>query len=135
MREPLGGWIYILMSSSNYTRCKIGRTANNPLDRYTPLRTGDPELGFVVAYFIPEQCHSVEKIESGIHFEFQDQRLSNHDDGKTEWFRIDTNQAIMLIEGLLEEWCDQKISNYHSSSAFEGPTKMWAEDLKSLFNL
>ena len=47
--ENKSGWIYILISSSDYSRSKIGK-AVDPYKRYINLRTADPTLGFVVGY-------------------------------------------------------------------------------------
>lgn len=104
-----GGWIYLLISSQDYSRCKVGRTSGNPLARFRQLRTADPYLGLVAAYYIPSGCGQVSAFEASIHYEFQDHRIFNHDDSKTEWFRIDYKQSEMLIDGMLEEWCEQQL--------------------------
>ena len=132
MRNLPGGWIYILLSSADYSRCKIGKTINNPLVRYRQLRTGDPCLALVVAYYIPEHLGKIEKFESGIHYEFQDYRINNHEDSKSEWFRIDAEIAEQYIDGMLEEWCKQKFAS-PSRINLGVLTKMYESDIQALF--
>lgn len=132
MKELSGGWIYILFSSADYRRCKIGKTINNPLARYRTLRTGDPCLALLAAYYIPAHLGPITNFETAIHFEFQDHRINNHEDSKSEWFSVDAQVAEQHIDGLLEEWCNQKLSSY-SEIHLEVLTKMYESDIKSLF--
>jgi hypothetical protein len=130
--ELPGGWIYILLSSADYTRCKIGRTSKNPLVRYRQLRTGDPCLGLVVAYYIPEQFGPVERFEASIHLDFREYRINNHEDSKSEWFRIRYSLAEQLIDCMLEDWCGQKI-HYFGTVDFNKLSKMYESDIQALF--
>lgn len=45
-----GGWIYVFMTASDYGRYKVGFTKRNPMLRLKQLRTGDPKIGFEVAF-------------------------------------------------------------------------------------
>lgn len=45
-----GGWIYVLMTASDYSRYKVGFTKHDPMLRLRQLRTGDPKIGFEVAF-------------------------------------------------------------------------------------
>lgn len=128
----LGGWIYVLLSSQDYTRCKIGRTSGNPLVRYKQLRTADPFLGLVVAYYIPNSFGSVNLFEKLIHDEFKDHRIINHDEGKTEWFRIEYSQAENLIDGMLEDWCNHKIY-YFGCLHLDKLCKLYESDIQACF--
>ncbi|MFA0173183.1 GIY-YIG nuclease family protein, partial [Vibrio splendidus] len=78
------GWIYIIGSSSDYSRCKIGKTINNPLKRYLNLRTADPKLHLQVAYCVPHKLLS--KAEAAIHLELEEFRQLTHEDTLSEWF-------------------------------------------------
>lgn len=127
-----GGWIYVLLTSQDYTRSKIGRTSGNPLVRFRKLRTSDPFLGLVVAYYIPNSFGSASSFEASIHAEFQDQRIYNHDEGKTEWFSIDYSQAETLIDGMLEDWCNQKVQ-YFSGHHPDKLCKLYESDIQACF--
>lgn len=128
----LGAWIYIMLSSSDYGRVKIGRTGNNPLIRYRQLRTGDPGLGFLVGYFIPEKLGSASSVEADIHFEFQDYRVDNHEDGKTEWFKVGYDKVEIFIDEMLENWFEKEKVSLNKFD--EGKiSKLYEEDLRSLF--
>jgi len=127
-----GGWIYVLLSSQDYTRCKIGRTSGNPLVRYRQLRTADPYLGLVVTYYIPNSVGTASSFEASIHYELQDHRIINHDEGRTEWFRIEYSQAEMLIDGMLENWCSQKV-HYFSCLHPDKLCKLYESDIQACF--
>lgn len=125
-----GGWIYILLTSQDYSRCKIGRTTENPLVRFRNLRTSDPFLGLVTAYYIPSHYGDISSFEASIHYEFVDHRIFSHDDRKTEWFRIEYSQAEMLIDGMLEEWCNQ---TFHHSLHPDKLCKLYEDAIKGYF--
>ncbi len=127
-----GGWIYILLSSQDYTRCKIGRTSGNPLVRYRQLRTADPFLGLTVAYYIPNSFGLVSTFEKLIHSEFKDLKIINHDEGRTEWFRIKYSDAEKLIDGMLEDWCKQKV-HYSSCLHPDKLCKLYESDIQDCF--
>lgn len=131
--KPLpGGWIYVLFSSADYTRCKIGKTDGNPLKRFRNLRTGDPCLALHVAYYIPAHFGPASKIESNIHYELKDYRINNHEDSCSEWFRISINQAEDEIDRMLEEWLDQEMSG-PSNIHLEVLTKMYESGIQDFF--
>ena len=98
-----GGWIYLLMTSANYQRYKVGRTNQNPLIRFKQLRTADPCLDFEVAYFIPTSLGELSKVEAEIHRHLE-RRISFHDEKASEWFKGDVKVASELIEGFFENW-------------------------------
>ncbi len=133
MDKQPGGWIYILISSSDYTRCKIGKSENNPLIRYKNLRTADPTLALKVAYYIPERFGPISGYEAAIHSAFHCVRMETHDDTTSEWFRIEANQAEFDIDCLLEEWTKQTdiMSTTFNCDAL---IKMYADDINSAYN-
>ena len=127
-----GSWIYILLSSSDYPRCMIGRSDGNPLIRFRNLRTGDPNLGLLVGYYVPKRLAPISKIESSIHYDFKDYRITNHEDTNSEWFRVDFEQADMYIDYLLDELLDHRLSN-QADIHLDIPTKMYESDLRDIY--
>jgi hypothetical protein len=127
-----GGWIYVLFSSADYTRCKIGKTDGNPLKRFKNLRTGDPCLALHVAYYIPAHFGPTSKIESSIHCDLKDYRINNHEDSYSEWFRISMEQAEGEIDRMLEEWLCEEISG-PSKIHLEVLTKMYESGIQDFF--
>jgi len=126
-----GGWIYIFLSSSDYTRSKIGKSID-PLRRFREQRTSDPTLGLVVAYYIPLNVGPHGHVESSLHHYFSDYRILNHDGTKSEWFRITPEEAQLQIECLLEEWCRQEIKSAgHMSPRIL--TRFFESDLVGMF--
>lgn len=132
MSNTSGGWIYILLSSADYARSKIGKTRNNPLVRFRQLRTGDPCLGLVVAYYIPEDFGPIGKYEAKIHLEFQGIRIDTHEESESEWFRIESWRAEEIIDGMLGRWCGQSIY-YADTFNPEKITKMYESAIQALF--
>ncbi len=106
--EPGGGWIYVLMTPNDYNRVKVGMTKNNPLLRLRELRTGDPSLSLLVAYYIPPGTGlSLRDIESLIHKDFEHVRIHfiNDEDQirkPSEWFKIDCNDAEYYVDGVFK---------------------------------
>ncbi|WP_288855063.1 GIY-YIG nuclease family protein [uncultured Pseudomonas sp.] len=127
-----GSWIYILLSSSDYTRCKIGRTDGKPLKRFRNLRIGDANLTLQVVYYVPAKLASISKIESSIHYEFKGYRITNHEDTNSELFRVEFEQAEMYIDYLLESFLEQELSN-RSNIHLDIPTKMYESDLRDIY--
>lgn len=101
--ELKGGWIYVMMTSSDYNRFKVGRTNGNPLDRAKKLRTGDPGIALLAAYFVPASHENLPQIEAAIHHEFGG-RISFHDEGISEWFHGSARWACEWIESMFEGW-------------------------------
>ncbi len=104
MSEALGGaWIYVMMTSSNYNRFKVGRTRGNPLDRAKQLRTGDPYLAIEAAYFVPAAHGQLSRIERAVHGELPG-RIAFYDGSPSEWFHGTAAWACNWIETIFEEW-------------------------------
>lgn len=133
--ENKSGWIYILISSSDYSRSKIGK-AVNPYKRYINLRTADPTLGFVVGYYIPEiysSICSVHHLENYIHCDLRDYRMDNFSEGKTEWFKIYFENAMLTVEEvILSTYGIDEIGQY---SFFQENKiiKMYEADIEHIF--
>jgi hypothetical protein len=72
-----GGWIYAMLSSSDYNRFKLGKTTLNPVSRWKGLRTADPTLGFLAAYFVPEALGTLSAIETDIHNRLEGRKSIN----------------------------------------------------------
>jgi T5orf172 domain len=105
-----GGWIYVVMTSSDYERFKVGRTNGNPITRAKQLRTGDPKLGLLVAYFVPASRGELFKVEASIH-QLLDQRILFHDETNSEWFLGDAQEASKWIEHFFEFWMGQPVAS------------------------
>ena len=101
--EATGGWIYVIMTSADYRRFKVGRTSGNPLVRFKALRTADPCLGLYVTYFVPSSLGELSRVEANIHRNLE-RRITFHDDTVSEWFKGDMGAAIEWIECLFAEW-------------------------------
>ncbi|WP_413522522.1 GIY-YIG nuclease family protein [Photobacterium phosphoreum] len=105
---PEGGWIYILMTSSDYTRVKIGMTINNPLLRLRDLKTGDPYLSLHVAYYIPSNLGlCLRNIEYLIHNHFNNIRIHFLDDEDqinkpSEWFNMNYGYAESCVDDVFK---------------------------------
>ncbi len=123
------GWIYIMGTSSDYDRCKIGKTKNNPLKRYDALRTADPKLYLSVAYCVPLELLS--KVETTIHAELDEFRMLNHEDGLTEWFSLIPEKAQYLIDDHFGEWFSKEPVLLDSFS-HDTPFKMHEDALRSI---
>lgn len=104
-----GGWIYVLMSSADYDRFKVGRTSDNPLVRFKTLRTGDPSLGLETAYFIPTRTEKLSIVEAEIHSRLADDRIAFHDEADSEWFRGSAKQACEWLEVMFSAWWGQPV--------------------------
>ncbi len=109
--ELVGGWIYVVMTSSDYNRFKIGRTRNNPLARLKTLRTGDPYVAVEAAYFVPASRERLSKLEAAIHREFGG-RIRFHDESLSEWFPGSAKWACEWIECLFAGWWEEVASVY-----------------------
>lgn len=129
------GWIYILISSSDYSRSKIGR-AVNPYKRYMDLRTADPNLGFVAGYYMPERytkIYSMSTIESAIHAELKDYRMENFEEGKTEWFKITYENAMLEVEERICAMFDVDLTSHCCFFDENNIIKMYEEDIRHYF--
>lgn len=98
------GWIYVLMTSSDINRVKIGKTINNPLLRLRDLKTGDPNLTLEVAYFIPPNFGlNLKEVEELIHNDLANLRIFFLDDEDqknkpSEWFRLYCKKAEETVD-------------------------------------
>ncbi len=101
--NEMGGWIYVIMTSADYRRFKVGRTIRNPMTRFKTLRTADPCLGLQLAYFIPSSLGDLPRVEADIHRNLN-RRIEFHDEATSEWFKGDMEAAIEWIEFLFSEW-------------------------------
>lgn len=127
-----GGWIYVVMTSSDYNRFKLGRTIGNPISRFKTLRTGDPRLGIEVAYFIPASfAEKLSRMEADLRRELGP-RISFHDENGSEWHRGSAKDAAQLVECLLEGWSDQPIASIHLFGK-NRICRAYEEDLATLY--
>jgi DNA mismatch repair enzyme (predicted ATPase) len=104
-----GGWIYVMMSSSDYNRFKVGKTTLNPVDRWKGLRTADPTLGFLAAYFVPDSVGPLSTIEADMHSRLEG-RIRFFDESKSEWFTGTAEWACGFLDDLFEDWMDQPVA-------------------------
>lgn len=105
-----GGWIYVMMTSSDYNRFKVGRTNGNPLDRAKTLRTGDPGVALEAAYFVPVLHGKLSQIETSIHCELEG-RIFFHDEAASEWFSGSAKWACDYIEIMFEGWMGEPVAS------------------------
>ncbi len=126
-----GGWIYVLMTASDYNRYKVGLTTNNPLLRYKTLRTGDPTLGFEVAYYIPNSLGvTLSSLESALHKELGPS-INFFDDGPSEWFSGYPGCAFTKLEICFEEWGFVVTDDFQPSE--QKIVRFWEADLISFY--
>ncbi|HCE4545017.1 TPA: GIY-YIG nuclease family protein [Vibrio parahaemolyticus] len=101
------GWIYILMTPSDYNRVKIGMTKRNPLLRLRDLKTGDPYLALQAAYFIPTNFGlRLLDIENLIHVQLEHLRIHFLDDEDqvkkpSEWFTMDCRDSVRIVNNAI----------------------------------
>lgn len=82
------------------------------------LRTADPNLGFVVGYYVSEKYTSlypINKIENAIHTDIEDYRIYNSEDNKTEWFNITHEDAMIFVEEQLFLIIGKEVKAYYSN--------------------
>jgi hypothetical protein len=102
---PIGmGWIYIMMTPSDYNRVKIGMTIHNPRNRLRELKTGDPYLAINAAYFIPNKFgQNLKSIEDKIHTYFNNIRIHFLEDEdrvkvRSEWFSLEASESQWAVD-------------------------------------
>lgn len=147
-RTP-GGWIYVLMTSSDGNRVKIGKTKNNPIERLAKLRCGDPYLAMIGSFFIPELRGEIKHIEKWVHDRLEGTRIrfAEHirpsgtmpahllDDSKliaySEWFHVNVLDASSYLHEVLEECFEVKIpiASWHSRGAFPTGLAFYTQDM------
>lgn len=130
-----GGWIYMVMTSEDYERFKIGMTRGaTPMRRVKQLRTSDPFISLLVSYFIPCKVHELSKWENALQQEFGPPILT-HDGTESEWYRGGLGEAQEWVEAKLEEWFGNPVMGVISSNAayrayeddFSSEAKDWPE--------
>lgn len=128
-----GGWIYVLMTSSDYNRFKVGRTVGNPLLRLRNLRTGDPKLDLQAAYFLPRKYGQLSRIEWSLQKEFGTP-INFHDEGESEWFTGSAKAACGWIDEVLYGWADSPL---YGLSMFDTQRicKTYEEDLRVFYGM
>jgi len=112
---PRGGWIYVLETSSDYERFKLGKaneSGNGPFTRYSNLRTGDPYLTIHCAFFIPSRLGSAQKVESMLHEGISDLRIYDHHGSPTEWFQKRPGWGVEYICAKLARFAQQRDVRY-----------------------
>lgn len=125
-----GEWVYVLMTSSDYERYKVGHTRNNPMARMVSLRTGDPGIGFQVAYYIPKSIGKARDIEQKMHSKLGE-RIEFHEGGKSEWFHGDPRDAYWKLELVFKELSIEITDDLENS---EGKVvRFWEEGILTLF--
>jgi hypothetical protein len=98
------GWIYLMMTPSDYNRVKIGKTKRNPRKRLSELKTGDPYLALNVAYFIPYSSGpNLKSIEDKIHDYFDSVRIHFLEDEDrvrvaSEWFSLEASKSEWNVD-------------------------------------
>jgi hypothetical protein len=129
--KVLGGWIYVLGTSADYQRFKIGKS-KNPLKRFKSLRTADPYLAIEAAYFIPTSRGRLSAVETAIHHRFPG-RIHFHDDEELgEWFTGTPKMACDWMEGLFAEWFGEDVASVYMLDQ-DRICKAYEEDIESIF--
>lgn len=119
------------MTASDYNRYKVGLTINNPLLRYKKLRTGDPTLGFEVAYYIPNSLGiSLSSLESALHNNLGP-CVNFFDEGASEWFYGNPRHVWKNLEIIFEEF-GFEVTDYLQPGESK-IVRFWEEALTSLF--
>lgn len=110
MNQLAGGWIYVLMTSTDYNRFKVGRTKRNPLSRVKTLRCGDPGIDIEVAFFVPASHGKLSRVEVDLHRQFGG-RILFHDESESEWFTGNPKFATQAIEGIFIGWWEEDVTD------------------------
>lgn len=124
------GWIYVFMTSSNYKRYKVGRTKNNPMLRLDQLKTGDPLIGFAVAYLVPESSGKLSTIEAMIHKQLGTP-INFHNEESSEWFTGESGNAWLQLDVIFEMLGYEVTDYYHPNGT--KIVRFWEEDLISFY--
>jgi|GEM_PF-5013016 len=91
---PAGGWIYVIMTASDFDRVKIGKSRSFPFKRANNLKTGDPNIDSVMNFT---------DLETLIHQEFDYIRIKFNDTGaKSEWFSGYISDIVFQINDFLK---------------------------------
>ncbi|OAS90030.1 hypothetical protein A6I77_23295 [Achromobacter xylosoxidans] len=128
--EVQGGWIYVLGTTADYQRFKIGKSTN-PLKRFKDLRTADPYLAIEAAYFVPTSKGRLSAVETAIHRQFPE-RIRFHDDEEGEWFSGTPKMACEWMECLFADWFGEDAASVYMLDQ-DRICKAYEEDLEAIF--
>lgn len=114
---PSGGWIYVLETSSDFNRFKLGKTngnVNGPFPRFGNVHTGDPYMMIKCAFFIPTRLGTARSVEIMLHAGIADLRIMDHYGQPTEWFTQTPNWAVEYIQQKLANFAQQENVGFRS---------------------
>lgn len=114
---PPGGWIYVLETSSDYNRFKLGKTNGHPkgpFPRFGNVHTGDPYMTLKCAFFIPTRLGTAHSVETMLHEGIAELRIIDYYGSRTEWFRGTPNWAVEHIRCELAYFAQQDDVRYRS---------------------
>ncbi len=121
-------WLYVLGTTSDPNRAKIGVASKNVLERYTNLRTGDPCLYIERAFLLPDwYTKSISKEEARWHEFFSaptaegyistrivlgaytkvtidSTRILFANGEESEWFKVTPKNAAQIIHDYIKDW-------------------------------
>ena len=119
------------MTSSNYNRFKVGRTENSPIIRLKNLKTGDPNLGLLVAYFVPEYLSSLPPLEKEIHKQLGES-LMFHNESFSEWFLGEASESWKKLE-IIFSCIGLEVISYPNLDETK-VTRFWEDDVISFYS-
>ncbi|WP_407299873.1 GIY-YIG nuclease family protein [Raoultella planticola] len=127
-----GGWIYVFMTASDYSRYKVGFTERNPMLRLKQLRTGDPKIGFEVAFFIPNSLGiKLSKLEVMLHKELG-HPIEFLDEKKSEWFKGKPTDVWLELQSLFTKLGYEVTDIYQKNQ--NKIVRFWEGDIISLYS-
>ena len=97
-RNRLGGYVYILVNGAYPNKCKIGMTTSSPEKRLAQINSAGVVNDWEIAYSY--KCSRPFDFEQAIHIRLEDLRSR----ADREFFDIDLNDAIQLIEEMGEDY-------------------------------
>ncbi|KAB8046239.1 hypothetical protein GCN78_25775 [Janthinobacterium rivuli] len=116
---PPGSWLYLMGTSADYKRTKIGMTTNNPMLRFATLRCGDPHLFMHAAFYFPQSCSlQAFELEKRVHIAYSPIRIEFHNGGLSEWFGMNCNYAEAQCQEFIENQFDSQPRSVRSYSSF-----------------
>ncbi|CNG73327.1 T5orf172 domain [Yersinia kristensenii] len=127
-----GGWIYVFMTASDYSRYKVGFTKHDPMLRLRQLRTGDPKIGFEVAFFIPDSLGiKLSALEAMLHEELG-HPIEFWDEQKSEWFKGEPSDVWYEMQSLFTTFGYEVTDSYQPYQ--NKIVRFWEEEIVSLFS-
>ncbi|WP_057295960.1 GIY-YIG nuclease family protein [Pelomonas sp. Root1217] len=136
---PRGSWLYVMASSRDYGRAKIGMTTqSNPMRRFATLRCGDPFLFLRVAFYLPHDCPvDAGALERRLHVAFGPSRIQFLSGGCSEWFYIEDDKAEFECQRFIENFFEDPecVRPFSDIAYVQGSQilKAYIDDLISLF--